>query len=678
MIKWSVVNGTTAALVVAFALAAALAVVPAGAASATTLDGQLVDEAGVIAEPVEVEAALERLRTEDGIQLWAVFVDTFAGAPAQRWADEVAVDNGLGLNDVLLAVAVDDRQYAYSVDQSFPLDDSALALVAADAIEPELQDENWDEAVIAAAAGYGDAMGGAAETANGETGGAQASGSDGQQERGAGVPAWLLVLPAVGLGLWYVVSNRRAGRRTAAESSSSPAADVEPFDELRARADGLLMDTDDAISTSRNELVLAEAEYGQDATATFRDDLRAAGAELDEAFRLRHEVDDVETDTARAKLELMIERLDAANAQLDAHVDEFDQLRDLEATAPRYVGRLEEQRAATAERVAAARTTLGDLHARYAQSALAAVARNPDEAGRLLAAATAALDEARAALTSEDTSAAVVAARTAEEAVVQADSLLVAVDHVDGELSAVADRLAELLIETRRDVDEATRAPATLRDGLADAVAQARDAVQAAERERAGAQRDPLAALRRLDAADQRLEALLVDARDATDRAARARRQLDAAIAAARAEIAGVDDYIRSRRGAVGPAARSRLAEAQQRLTTAITSRDDDPEAALRAAREADALAEEAARLAERDRRGWDDAGWSGRGGGGVDLGSLVLGGILLGGRGRDGGGWGSGGFGGPGSFGGVRTRGRRGGGSRGFGGGRRSGGGRF
>ncbi len=683
----SAVSGIVAIAPVRAAMAMAAVVIAtviavAGPAAAATLDRQLVDEAGVVDDAAAVDAALERLRAEQRVQLWAVFVDTFDGVAAQQWADAVAVDNGLGLNDVLLAVAVDDRQYAYSADESFPLGDAELARIATDAIEPELQAEDWAGAAIAAADGYAAALTGSAGAgAGGED--AQAGSGDQRVATGAddgGIPVWLWVLPPAGLGVWYLASRRRRSRQSPPVSSGSTTAPVEPLDELRSRADGLLVDTDDALATSRNELVLAEAQYGRDATAPFRDDLEEADAQLREAFRLRQQIDDSDPVAARATLIAMVERLDASNARLDEHVDDFDRLRDLEANAPQYVEQLGAQRDLAAERLAAARATVDGLRARYADASLAAVAENPDEAERLVAAAAAALAEARAALSSDEPSAAVVAARTAEDAIAQATGLIASVERVEADLRAVDGRLSELLAETRRDIDEAALAPPDLRAQLADAVGHARAAVEAAEAEREGERPDPLGALRRLDAADQRLEALLVDVRDATARADRARRQLDAAMAAARAEIDGVDDYIRSRRGAVGPAARTRLAEAQQRLTEATTRQHDDPEAALRAAREADALAEEAARLAQRDRRGWDGGTWERGPSPGVDIGSLILGGILLGGRGNRPGGWGAGGFGGPGSFGGVRTRGRR-GGAGGFGGGsggRRGGGGRF
>ena len=150
----------------------------------------------------------------------------------------------------------------------------------------------------------------------------------------------------------------------------------------------------------------------------------------------------------------------------------------------------------------------------------------------------------------------------------------------------------------------------------------------------------------------------------------------------AQSTIAAAADFISTRRGAVGPEARTRLAEAQRHLDVAVDQGRDDPVTALREAHRATTLAQSALDRAQDDVSTWSGGygggpgGFGGYGGGyprrgGVDLGSLVLGGILLGG-GR-GGGFGGGGFGGGG--GGLGGGGRRGGG--GFGGGG-TGGGRF
>jgi uncharacterized membrane protein YgcG len=139
-------------------LAAAVALVlvasPAAAEDPVTLDpGPITDRAGVLdaAGRADAVAAIGKLKSEDGVDLFVVFVDSFDGIPSQQWTDQTAQRNGLGLNDALLAVAVGDRQYAWSVDESFPLSDDELADINADLVEPRLADEDWSGAAVAEA-----------------------------------------------------------------------------------------------------------------------------------------------------------------------------------------------------------------------------------------------------------------------------------------------------------------------------------------------------------------------------------------------------------------------------------------------------------------------------------------------------------------------------------------------
>ena len=128
---------------------------PALADQPQRLATQIVDDAGALGGGrAGAEAALTRLQTETGIQLWVVFVESFDGVPAQQWTDETAELSDLGDRDALLAVATVDRAYAYSFPDDARLSDSELADVAADDIEPALSREDWAGAVVAGADGY--------------------------------------------------------------------------------------------------------------------------------------------------------------------------------------------------------------------------------------------------------------------------------------------------------------------------------------------------------------------------------------------------------------------------------------------------------------------------------------------------------------------------------------------
>ena len=116
------------ALPLLLALGTAVALAPtARADDPFRLQQEVTDKVGAFDGRVgEVQQAIDRLRTDQSAQLFVVFVDSFEGTDPQDWADETAAESDLGRNDLLLAVAVRDRSYAYSVDAGFELDDARL------------------------------------------------------------------------------------------------------------------------------------------------------------------------------------------------------------------------------------------------------------------------------------------------------------------------------------------------------------------------------------------------------------------------------------------------------------------------------------------------------------------------------------------------------------------------
>jgi uncharacterized membrane protein YgcG len=93
----------------------ALSGVPALAEEPFRLEDQVVDEAGVLGDESEIDAALDELQAEDGTQLFVVFVDSFDGMDTNEWMQSTEELSGLGGSDALLAVAVDDGAYGFDV-----------------------------------------------------------------------------------------------------------------------------------------------------------------------------------------------------------------------------------------------------------------------------------------------------------------------------------------------------------------------------------------------------------------------------------------------------------------------------------------------------------------------------------------------------------------------------------
>ncbi|TQN37831.1 TLP18.3/Psb32/MOLO-1 phosphatase superfamily protein [Blastococcus colisei] len=649
------------------------------------LDEQVVDLVGALSgNESQVDDALEELRAEDGTQLFVVFVNSFDGSDGDEWADATAELSQLGGSDALLAVAVVDGAYGFKLPESSTLTDAEVAQV----VEPAFREGDFAGGVAA----FADLLGtdGSSGTVAGE------SGSEGSGGGGA-----LLVvggIAVVGGGVYLVSRSRRRAR----EGQPPPVTRLEGADpyegttteQLQFRASSALLELDEAMKTSQLDLDFARSQYGEEAVAGFGTALATSRDELSRAFALRQQLDDdmgergtgTDEPTTRQMLGEMLRLTEAAGARLDEQAAAFAELRDLEHTAPQVLDALSPRLAELRARIPQEEQRLAQLQQRFAASAVAAVADNVTEARARLAAAEQEVQEARTALTSDEPGTAVGDIRAAEDAVAQTATLLDAVGRLAADLDAAGGRVAAVRAETEKDLAEARSLIASGdSSGLRPQIARAEAALASADEALAGAQPDPLAALRQLEEADIALEQALVHARDAQTQVRRAAAALDQAVMTARSTIAAAADFISTRRGAVGPEARTRLAEAQRHLDVAVDMGRDDPVTALREAHQATTLAQSALDRAQDDVSSWS-GGPGGFGGGygggyrrgGVDLGSLVLGGILLGGGrgGGYGGGFGGGGFGGGGFGGGGFGGGRSGGGS--FGGGGRSGGGRF
>ncbi|MGW1462773.1 TPM domain-containing protein [Streptomyces sp. NPDC002308] len=679
---------------------------PAWADNPVTLsrDGQITDRTGALGDRTgEVEAALDSLFDERRVQLFVVYVRDFSGRSSQSWADETATRNGLGQDDVLLAVATHDRQYAYSVDEASRLTDEQLRDVASTAIVPALRVNDWAGAAIGAANGYAAVLAGQPVPAPSLSPGAADPGSSGSGGTDAGdflLPAVLLVAVVAVAAYAFARRKRRAKTRTTpaatgwgtAASGTAAGEPPVPLPELDARAKELLVDTDDAVRTSEEELGFASAQFGEEAAAPFAAAVTRAKSELTASFRLRQQLDDAipeDEPTQRRMLAEIISRCTAADEQLDAVSADFDRLRDLEQNAPQALSEVESTFRELAGRTATAGSTLDAMRTDYAPSAAAPVADDVEQAKERLVFATSSLNQARQAVDGGDNSRAAVFVRAAESAVRQAATLVDAVERRAAELAEAASRIPAALTEMETDLADAHGLLRGTAQGVSTAdlqgrIGRAEAVLQDVRGEVAGGRYDPIDALRRLEEADAALDESLAGARERDQGNTRARPLLDQAMLSARSAVSAAADYITTHRGAVGSQARTRLAEAQRHAEQAgQLAAGGDPQRALAEAQRADALAGQAQALAEQDVRAFDSrSGPGGMRGGGGGMGGAVLGGILLGGllggggrgggRGFGGGFGGGGGFGrsgfggaGPGSFGGGGTRGRRGGGGR-------------
>ncbi|WP_405784001.1 TPM domain-containing protein [Streptomyces sp. NBC_00859] len=677
-------------------LAAPVPVAHAADPPVLSSNGQVTDKVNALGDRKHaVAGALASLYRKRHVQLFVVYVRDFSGQPAQEWAHTTANKNGLGRDDILLAVATHARQYAYSADSGTTRFTTAqLADVARVAVEPPLVQHDWAGAAIGAANGYSAALAGQPVPTPAITPGASDPGGGSTVDMGNGallVPLGLVVVVG-GLAIYaYTVRRRRAESRTTPGSTAQQqgwggaGTEAVPLSQLDAEAGKLLVGTDDAIRTSTEELGFAVAQFGDGAAEPFTAALTYARSELTTAFRLRQQLDDSypEDDTVRRQmLEEIIARCTEADRRLDEESESFDRLRALERNAPQALAATETAFRATAGRTGAAESTLAALRERYADSASAAVTGNVEQAKDRLLFATNSLNEARQSVAGGDNGRAAVHVRAAESAVGQATTLIDAVDRMAREVAEAEVRLTGALTETDTDLAEArgllrgTPAGTSTAD-LQGRIARAETVTAGVRQEQQAGRYDPIDALRRTEEADASLDKALDGAREHEEGTRRAAELLEPATLTARSTIGAAADYITTHRGAVGTQARTRLAEAHRHLEQSQALAATDAQGALSEAQQADSLAGQAQYLAEQDVRAYGNqygggtgggmGGGSGGGMGGAVLGGIILGGLLGGGRGGGGfgGGFGGGSGPGPGSFGGGGTRGRMGGGGR-------------
>uniref|UniRef100_UPI00202FCB06 TPM domain-containing protein n=1 Tax=Streptomyces sp. MSC1_001 TaxID=2909263 RepID=UPI00202FCB06 len=624
-------------------------------------DGQITDRVDALGDRrTAVNQALDRLYDERRIQLFVVYVRDFSGRTGQTWADATAERNGLGVDDVLLAVATHDRRYGYSAEPGSRFTQAQLDEVARTAIEPALRQNDWAGAAIGAADGYTAVLAGRPVPVPTLTPGPADPGGTVDD----GVSGSDLLLPVVLVGgagavgaYAYLKRRRRTETRTTPQGGQGWGPPKEPaqpsLGTLDREARRTLVDTDDAVRTSQEELGFATAQFGDEAARPFTEALAFAKEQLTASFRLRQKLDDAfpeDDSTRRTMLDEILRRCAEANARLDAESEDFDRLRALERTAPQALDSVEAAAREQTGRMGTAEAALTAMRERYAEAAAAPVAGDVEQARDRLVFATTHVEEARRQIDAGDNGGAAVHIRAAEGAVDQAARLIEAVDRRAQELAEAVGRLPGVLSETDADLADARGLLEGTAEGVSTAdlqgrIARAASVVAEVRRVMEAGRYDPIGALRRIEEADAALDEALEGARERESGSRRARALLDQAMLTARSAIGAASDYIATHRGAVGSEARTRLAEAQRRWEKAqALAEAGDPPTALAEAQQADALARRAQDLAEQDVRTYGNpnglggvtgvGGNAGGGLGGAVLGGIILGGLLGGGRG--------------------------------------------
>ena len=554
--------------------------------------------------------------------------------------------------DAILAVATGQRSYAFLVPSaaaggsSTKVDD-----IRRDRIEPALRNNDWAGAATAAATG----LAGLGKSAG----------------QGGGL-SLIPMLVIVGIGLLVIAalmvwSRRRRAKRHSADVAAAknvdptdPAALASvPIDALDDLSRSIVVQVDNAVRTSANELVLAVEEFGETQTAPFATAVDHARTTLKQAFAVRQKLDDDVPEPQSERRDLLtrvVVSAAKANRELDTQTTAFHQMRDLVLNAPERLDALTQQLVTMTARLEPSQQKLTALHSEFAESALASVARNVNAAKERVAFADDAISKGRALAAKPvagEVGELVDCVRGGESALQQANTMLDAIDSAASDIRKAVTTLPSAIEDIQRGINQA--AAQLAQGGLTkeSELSTARDAaVKAVTAAQSTGAADPLGAFTQLTQADADLDRLLAGVAEEREATERLNRSYEQALFTAQSRVRSVSDYIDTRRGSVGPEARTRFNEAVRQLEAAQAKAKTNITEAIAHANGAALLAAQAQQLANDDVQAGQRQYQARYSGGrqsdmGAMVGGIILGNILTGGMGGGGGGWTSTSYGG-------------------------------
>ena len=595
----------------------------------------------------EVQKAVDQLYTDRRIRLWVVYVESFAPKSGFDWTQQTYKMSDLSDQDALLAVATVDRSYGFVVPSAAAGGSSTkVDNIRRDRIVPALTNGDWAGAAKAAADGLADI--------NKPSGGGSVS------------LAPLVILVGIGLvviGALMLWSRRRRRQRHEADVAAAklldptdPAALASvPLGALDDLSRSLVVDVDNAVRTSANELVLAVEEFGESQTATFAAAVDSARTTLQQAFAVRQKLDDTVPEPLPERRDLLtrvVVSAAKANRELEAQTESFHQMRDLVFNAPERLDALTRRLVDVTAQINPSEQKLTELRGEFAESALASVSRNVTAATERLEFAEKAIGRGRelaAKPVAGEVGELVDCVRGAESALQQANTMLDAVDSAASDIRRAVSALPSAIEDIQRGITSAAEQLAGGGLGKSAELSSARDAaVKAVTNAQSVGAADPLGAFTQLTQADADLDRLLATVAEEREAAERLTRSYEQALFTAQSRVRSVSDYIDTRRGSIGPEARTRYNEAVRQLEAAQSKSSTNITEAIAHANGASMLAAQAQQLANDDvqagQRQYNSRYRGGQSDMGAMVGGIILGNILSGGFG--GGGFGGGGGG--------------------------------
>ncbi|NLZ57822.1 MAG: TPM domain-containing protein [Corynebacterium sp.] len=610
-----------------------------------------------------IEESINDARTQAQREIFVVFVNSFDGVDPNAWTQQALTTNGGGN---VLIYAVSPEEGAFGIQGGQQWTDAELDS-AYDAAYSQLVAGDFVQSAIDLAGSITGASGVA-----GSGGSGSSSGSDGDSGGGLWLGAAGVGVVAAGGGLWAYNRKRQKNQST---ETLTDARNIDPrdtsrlmqlpMDTLNSLAEEELASTDESIRRGKEELEIAQAEFGPERTRSFTRAMNHSQTTLQKAFELQQRLNDSIPESEaerRAMLVQIISSCGQADDALDAEAENFAEMRNLLLNADSKLDEITQQTIDVRTRLPKVSTTLKDLRSRYSLSVLESIDDNADLAAAALDEAEKVLSTARElqAQPAGQQGGLVEAIREAEHAVITADRMLEGIEHADENIAVAKANVNDLITEIEEEIAEAaqlkTQAGA---DGTKANWAALDEAVRAASAAlttaRVDAERDPLGTYTELTDIDSDLDVQLDSVRATAADQQRQLRVFDQQLQAATTQIQGAEDLVSTRGRIVKSEARTHLANAKKLHAMAQQQRTTDTPAGINYARQASVAAQRATKSARSDINDYNNRmnrqNRSGGTGGAIVAGMVINSILNSGGRGGGfgGGSFGGGGFGGGG-----------------------------
>ena len=508
-----------------------------------------------------------------GLDAYVVLVNDFSDQAPVKWCEAAGTKSGLSNSSLVLVIATEQRVAATcgNTDQKGIADSAVVSAFAAAKTELGKANPLDADTVVSAIQAYSSSLkasqssGSTIKKSTTPTKTRAAKSSSSSTSSSSAFPLssiilfvfFLILLPII--LITAIVRSQRKTRKTVVGTQEQQR--VQSTLDL-AR---MLLDADDVVRASEDEIEFARAQFGPDAVASFSSAIDNARALVSRGFALQRGNEDGSNPVSTQEMNDFINRLNAAMNQLVQERQSFTERRNKEANIGEQVSDLLDSIAQTRNQISQAEMDLQTLKLAYSAEAIASLIGRPDQARALLDQAETSAKEALAAQQSGQN--AYETLEVARRALALARHQLESITQAPDQLAHSSELLTAAIGSITSDISDVTRLKAdpVAFKPLVDSAQAAISGGHAAQ----NGHGDPLAALESLRLAEAALDEALAPLRSAEERAQRAQSGIDALLSQADSEVARANQHITSHGSLVGFDARSQLSFARSALQNA-------------------------------------------------------------------------------------------------------------